>query len=175
MKINLGIIFIRNFWLSVLLLAIIVFGIGYFCLIKQDLQVLRPGGSFDINTYEEIISSQKIYLTKLKKLAEDYKKLDQTSLKKLDSIISTHPDLPGLMLAIDRARGISGLKVTNISFTTEKGITKIYLELADGGYENFKAFLKNIEENARIMDVKKLTISVKNKKYSVEINSYYQQ
>ncbi|MCD6471019.1 type 4a pilus biogenesis protein PilO [bacterium] len=175
MKLSFGTIFVRYFWLFVLILALIVFGLGYLYLLKPNWEILKPGGSFDISTYKRIISAQKRYLAKLKDLDKNFEKLDQNKIKKLESVISTQPDLAGLMLAIDRARKISGLTITNISFKIEKGVIKTNVDLAKGNYEDFKIFLKNIEDDARIMDIKNLNMSVKNGKYSLVIDSYYQE
>ncbi len=70
------------------------------------------------------------------------------------------------------------IKKQNTSAFYSKGIHSVYFNInLYGSYEDFKNFLKALEKNLRIMDVKKITYSVDTikdaLKINLEIETYY--
>jgi len=162
----------RYFVHLIVILAIAILLGGYLIFIRPGLSLLAPGGNLDIKTYQNILSREKTYLSKVEKLYRDYKSLDPVKLEKLGYLIADSLDEPSLWSLIQTINTQQGI-MPDVTFASDKGITRIKISFSGKDYFAFKDYLKTFENSVRLMDVDNLQMSVIDGNYSLEITTYY--
>jgi len=174
-KVNLSeLIWVRLFWPILILTIFVVFLLGYAFLIKPMIGETKVGRSLDLKSREKTLLDQKNYLNGLKNLQQNYQKLDQNKLDKLNSLIADKVDLPIILSQLNylAEENQSQIKEINIG-SIEKGEIHLSLQLKAGDYLLFKKFLAALEKNARVFDVSSIRFSAKDDVYSLELKTYY--
>ncbi|MEK7580294.1 MAG: hypothetical protein AAB465_01625 [Patescibacteria group bacterium] len=146
---------------------------GFWLLVKPKMDLLKKGGSLDLVIYEEIINSQKTYLSQLKQIKKDFDSLNQDRIKKLNYVVADKPDLAATFVIFDNLTRQHGLIIDSISADFSDGVFKTKISISGGDYRTFKEFLNTLEKSVRIMDVSNLQVSVQGNKYTLDISTYY--
>lgn len=152
---------------------IFIIFVGYVFLIKPKFDMIKSGGILDIKAYQDILLQEKRYLTQVKNLAQDYKKLDKTKLEKLSYVIADKLDISGLLFIFESLNTQHGITPTNFTYSSDKGVTKVNISFTGKDYYEFKNYLKTLEDSVRLMDINKIQMSIRDSNYSIELSTYY--
>lgn len=139
------------------------------------------------------LQETKDLIAKMKELDEKYKQLEADGyIKKIDFALPEEEDLPSLIVNLEALASQNGMILEEADFGSQVSsmpkigtatapqpynIFQMRLSLA-GSYLAFKNFLKALEENLRLMDVKSVSLSPKEEienyfKFDVAVETYY--
>lgn len=171
------IIFVKYFWFIVIFLAILILLLGFVFLIKPKWDPLKKGGPLDLESYEKILTDEKKYLTKVKKMKQEYDELYQNKqdrLEKLNYVVGDTGDQAGLLMLIDTITRNFSFNIDNLAIVeTQKDSATLGLSLTGGNYQVFKQFFQTIENSIRIMDIVSLQLSKGSTDTNLKIRSYF--
>ena len=184
--------------------AVIAIGlVGYFVLLPQFKVMSESKDALAAQRAKS--QEQQEFLEQIKNLIDEAEK-KQADLGILDDVIPTAPDIPELLANLEFLAGQSGLLVKGIdiqpaptlaslpegtevsqvkrqeqlrSFTEKLGIMEINVTLI-GAYPQIKAFILNIEQNLRLMDIQTLGFTNSGnddgtQEFTVQMHTYYQR
>jgi Tfp pilus assembly protein PilO len=185
-KKNFGISFFSRYYkILALLIVAIVGGVGYYILYPKY-QEVSLGGEYSIETLKSERQTRQRYLYELKKLKENYQKINQADIDKLNQILPSDRDIPGLFVQVAALAEDNGFILDSVNISQEaagrsiKGQAKqeikklnISLNLRGSSYQSLKYLLNAIEYNLRIFDVDAVYFSPDSDKYSVNLFTYY--
>jgi len=185
--------YIDKFFIAGLLIIffVLVASIFYFIL-KPKYNKVRYGGSSNLQTHEELISAQEIYLDKLKNLQKNFQSLEKIKIDKMFNILPTDKDIPSLFVQLEDIAQINGLSLTSIDMVEKEEITiirsaeelekqlapgikqlQINLSMQNGNYDKMKNFLSSIENNLRLFDIETLNFNKDALEFDVNLITYY--
>ncbi len=188
-KVALMRLFTRRFKLIVLVILIVLLFASYFLLIGPKLDKIRTASQVDLKEKSEELQSRKTYLNDLKSLLANYQKLTDEEIRRINLVLPSEKDLPGIFVQLEALAEKNGLmlNVIDISTTTEKKTTKkttkktagkikrldVAMSLGGGDYYIFKKFLDDLEYNIRIFDVSSTSFSPDFTSYFINLRTYY--
>lgn len=193
--------------LIVPILLIAIAGILFFTITNpffKDVKKLRN----EISIYSEALNNSSELQNIRDELINVYKNIKIEDKDKLESLLPNTIKNVELILEIEKIANINGMPIKNISFDSKiledeaskggivivDGAEEANLPygvfpmnfVVDGRYETFLSFLKDLERNLRLVDVKSLTFSVPEEKskpddktdtsiysYSLDIETYW--
>jgi len=155
----------------------------------------------EIKKNQELLKEKEELALKVNELKEIYDSR-RNAINKVYYILPVKKDVPGLIVQLEALASESGLVLNNINFTekeikksatlkTGQGIPATELKQdckslivsseIGGSYQSFKSFLKALEYNVRIMDIKSIDFSIEESEekgwdftFNLEIEVYYQ-
>lgn len=152
--------------------------VGYFLLINPKIKkIFSP--ALDLQTIKEELSLEKEKFNRLKRIKENFEKIDQVSLEKLRKIIPEKDEALNFIIFLENLIQENDFSTPGINFSFGKspdnllGSIEVNLNLSGGTYQSFKDFLKRLEKNLRIVDVKSISLSPVKGFYSVNLNTYF--
>ena len=181
-------------------LVVLVLLIGIFTLLLPQYHRLKDTGVFESKEAENILAERENYLGELRNMRQTYDDLEIRAWRNLDNILPRESDIYLLFAQMETLARDNGLVLVSININdgsaaasqqtpnskVEKpavvnnsvadNIRTINLSLNLEGinsYENFKLFLDNLENNARILDIKSLSYSPEKSTYTVTLATYY--
>lgn len=192
--------FIKYFNLLVLFLIIIILSSGYLLIIKPKYKQTALKNQLEVKDLEiEYINRQK-YLDKLKKVKEVYESIKTEDREKIEAVIPTSADVEQLITEIESMAIKNGLILASLSVKPESDQTigqsklnsedsrsslkeeklpanilkvKISMKLLGVDYSALKNISKTIENNLRLMDLKKIDYNPTEGKLVLDILTYY--
>lgn len=168
-----AIFFVKYFWHIIIVLIIVIFSVSYFGLAKPKLDLLKDGQPLDTSFYLDLVEKQKKYLTNLKSAIAVHDNLNFARLEKLDQLIGAKKDFPNTLAMIVRMLEKRGIVLGQISLGFGPGETVINISISGKDYFGFKEFLKDIEHNSRLMDLRHLDFSPAQNSYSLQLVIYH--
>lgn len=155
-------------------ILIFIFGVNP---IYKDVSLLRSG----IATYNQALGNSAELQNKQDVLLKAYNEIKQEDKNRLKSLLPDSVNNIGLIIEIERIAIIHGMPIKDIKFEAKKkdgapidpnvivaetavdnrpyGVFPIEFS-TDGKYDNFVLFLKDLEYNLRLVDVKSVSFSV---------------
>lgn len=120
---------------------------------------LRAG----VSELEKMVASYQEYF---KEIENDFAQVKEKEerVRKVQSALPLDPQLPETLDFLQKVASESGLLLTKFSFNLKKSENsnvrelKISLSLS-GPYENFKSFLKKVENSSRLFEIENISIS----------------
>lgn len=185
-----------QFTMPAILIAI---SIGVFVVftnpIFKDISSLRE----DMSGYDEALGNSKKLESEREKLTQKYNAIGEGNLDKLQKLLPSHVDNIRLILEIEKLATPYGMVLKDVKYdATEKESPKGFgivgglnspggvsdygvwnLQFStEGSYSNFLRFVKDIENNLRIVDITSVSFSSNNQgpdfyKYSFNIKTYW--
>lgn len=159
-----------------ILISVLVFIFGTNPMYK-DVTLLRSG----IDTYNKALGNSAELQNKQDVLLKDYNEIKQEDKNRLENLLPDSVNNIGLILEIERIANLHGMPIKDIKFEAKKkdtapadpniivaeelidrrpyGVFPIEFS-TDGKYDNFVLFLKDLEYNLRLVDVKSVTFSI---------------
>lgn len=139
----------------------------------QHVQQLRAMLIAKTNLFDE----QKSIIERVKALLAEYKGTAQLQ-DTISLALPADESVAALFQQLFAISQSSGVQMNSLGLSQDtirpNGLGAIKLNLlAKGSYESFKAFLRLIETNIRVMDLSKLTIQKDT--YNFDITTYYQK
>ena len=126
------------------------------------------------------IEERKSILTEQENLLDQIQSLNKSidnridEIGKLDTLLPKNKELPELIITLETTSSSSGLILSEIKFselTVQGDIKKISGDIRlSGSFSSFLNFLKNIEDNIRIIDVMNINIALETGAGEQEIN-----
>jgi Tfp pilus assembly protein PilO len=174
--------YLRFFQIFILLL-ILFFGYRFFlkseyAKISQVKSEIRISKTEQIKQMKQYIAS----LEELKKTLEAFKQNQQSNLTRFLQILPSSPDLSNLIAQLETIFRTSGFIFETLPFSQAPSADNPSLMTVDlnfqvvgGNYSQFKAFLNNLQNNIRLIDVKAISFNKPKDQtsYSLDLNTYY--
>ncbi len=119
---------------------------------------------------------KKEYLKNLNELKIVYNNLSDEEKNKLEQILPLKKDFPNLFVHFENLVQQNGFQLGGIDFKEENFTERIKalninLGLKGGNYQLLKSFLKNLEEDIKMIDVG--SVSFTKEGYSLTLKTYY--
>ncbi len=187
--------FSRSFKVVVILAVIIILAVSYFFFLDPLYKKVRQNGQASLTNKTQYLKALKQHLVDLQKLQDNFNRLnglEKDSLARLNFILPTEKDLPGLFVQLEKIADDSGFVLTNIDISEQKGESlasksagsstvsdkikklNISITLIKGNYEDLLSFLDAVEKNLRLMDVVSITFAAgESPAYAVNLTTYY--
>ena len=159
--------------LMIFAFLIILFSINYFLFFKPKLAETRNNGFLDVDYYQSILDEQGVYLEKLIELQSRAGKIDQTEMNKLDYVLAQEAYVPSILNHINALAEQSNLELTGMNLDFDDGVINLSLNFMDGTYQKMKKFIKQIETNIRVMDIRELSFQNIGNILYLKIETYY--
>lgn len=156
---------------QILLIAIaVVFSITYIVPEYKEISKLKQ----QVSEYDNALDNAKSLEQKRDEILASYNSISKTNKERLEKIL---PDIDedvatsgavALILEVDKIASDNGLKITDINFSEpekttipngEDYTTSVLGFKTEASYNTFLAFLKDIESNLRLADVKRVAFS----------------
>lgn len=169
-------------------LVVLILVSSYFWILQPKYQQVRKGGTFNLNTLESEFQKRQDYLLELKTLKSNYEKIKKADVDKLDKILPSKNDIPGLFVQLESLALENNLFLNSISINETPAnprskeavseIKKFTINLSlftssDGDYRGLKQFLEEIENNLRLFDVNSVFFDPNSSEYSISLFVYY--
>lgn len=145
----------------------------------------------EIKRQEQLLKDKQEVIAKANQLKEDYDTY-KDELKKVSYALPSGKEIPNLIVQLEALVSENGLVLESLNFVEEAKKTKGETELSMpykslgvslstiGTYESFESFLKALELNIRLMDIKLISFSSGKSEvegvftFSVDLIVYYQ-
>ncbi len=188
---QLKIVFLRYYGIVIFLFIIIIIASSYYFILNPKYQEARVGGRYNLNSLQQELNKRSSYLTDLKLLDSNYKKISSSSIEKMKMILPEERDIAGIFVQLEHLAQENGIFLAGISVNetesddrniqiSEKGRAKrlsISLNLIsvneNGDYREIKNFLSSLENNLRLFDVNAVYFSPTSPNYSINLFAYY--
>lgn len=167
----------------------------------EDIQQLKT----DVVSYDQALDNSTDLQKTRDSLVDIYKKIKQEDKDKLEHLLPSTIDNIELILEIEKIANLHGMPISDMKFeikeTNNTSTTKNVIEANDpssslpygifpmqfsteGSYSNFVDFLKDLEDNLRVIDVKAISFNVNNPSlnktgqsntynYSLKVQTYW--
>lgn len=160
-----------------MILAIIIFLIGYFFIILPEQLDLKNRANLNILESEYLEFRRE--LTKLSELGDAYIDIKSENIDKIESILPAKPDIEELMrqmevIVLQNGLFLSSLQISEGSKDGNIGKVNITISVTGADYEAFKSLLYTIETNLRLLDIEQLNFSPGSKSTTFRLVAYYQ-
>ena len=176
--------------IPVVLIILAILGFYYFVRpIYDRLPVLNR----EISQYKTAIKKAQELVSLAAELGQQYNAISGDNLARLDKIIPSNPDNMRLAADMSAIAARNGVVIKDFNFTEKKSTAAP--ELADiidappqtpykettidfsfsSSYQNFVGFLKDLENNLRIMDIKSISLASSDKNpndYRISLTAY---
>jgi len=181
-------------------LVVLVLTIGIFTLLLPQYHRLKDTGIFENKEAKSNLAERENYLADLRNMQQNYDDLEIRAWRSLDNILPKESDIYLLFAQMETLARDNGLVLMSININDGSAVvteqapsskvekpTAVDNSVADNiktvnlslnlegvdSYENFKLFLDNLENNARILDIKSLSYSPEKSTYTVTLSTYY--
>lgn len=150
---------------------------GFFVFIDplyKDITVLKQ----EVNSYDEALNNSKVLEQEKEILTKKYNIIGAENLDKLQKLLPSSVDNIRLVLEIEKIASLYGMSVKDVKYDSiqstastagvlsggTRNLVKDYETLnlefsTEGTYTNFLNFIKNLENNLRIIDINSITFS----------------
>ena len=110
---------INHFRSIIILLLFIVLGGGWFFFSEPKLEALKAE-KINFKKQQESLTFKENYLEELKKITRDYEKITQEKIKKINSVLPSEADLPGIFVQMDALAKENGFVLRSIEAIQSK-------------------------------------------------------
>lgn len=184
---QLQIMLARYYKIITLGVVILLFVSSYYFIFEPQYIQLSQGGEYNLQTLKIELAEKQKYFQDLKALINNYKKIDEQDLEKLEKLLPYEKDIAGLFVQMQNLAQSNNLLISDLSINDAASDTlspnlanvkKLNISLnligaTDDSYEEVKKFLKSLEENLRLFDVVGVYFAPKSPTYSLNILTYY--
>ena len=169
-------------------------------IIKPKYEKNKIKNKESIETTINVLNAKKIYLSELNKYIRLYNNINKKQKDKISDILPDTPDINSLYTKIDNLMSKNGFALTSLNISDKSNIKtaktrrslnnkddrnkddkilsgvgeiNLLIDVDDVDYKRAKRLLKIIENNLRLMDVKKISFSPEGGSAKLEISIYY--
>lgn len=185
-------------------LLVVVIGVGAYLILLPRYRALRDSQAV-LAQQEQKVAATTASLDGMKRLIADFE-AQKTELQRVDLALPESPEIPELLANLDFLASQSGVVLSSVQIvpaptlasasagqaagglrrveqlrgkTKDLDILEVSLTAA-GNYPNLKAFLLNLEQNLRLMDVQELVVAEPDEEtglqeYGIKLHTYYQK
>lgn len=97
------------------LAMVLIFAAGYVFLLRPKYEQIRSSGSFDQETLNAGVTKRQNYLNDIRKLNDNYSKINQSEIERLKKILPSEADIAGLFASMQILTTKSGILLTSIN------------------------------------------------------------
>ncbi len=190
----------KYFSLLVAIIVIVIIICGCFFVVKPKYEKNKVKNKEAIKNTTDIINVKKIYLSELNRYVRLYDNIDKKQKDKISAILPDDPGINSLYAKIDSLMSENNFTLTSLKISDKSniktkqtrrspsskndsdkndkifsGVSEINLsiDVDDVDYRRVKKLLKIIENNLRLMDVKKISFLPEGGSAKLEISVYY--
>ncbi len=189
--------FLKDYFnIIILFLVIIILTVSYFLFIKPKYNETMLAIQSNISQQQKLYNEQKKKLESLKTISGLYNKISPSDLKKFNNVLPNDYVKESLFGELEEIISQSGLVIDSISINKEGDdvkkdakqenkdsvasgvpdkVSEINMEIALSAvnYSSFKNFLKVLENNLRLFDVKGLSFLPDSNSANLSLTTYY--
>ncbi|RKX90930.1 MAG: hypothetical protein DRP84_12385 [Spirochaetes bacterium] len=166
------------------LAVILILVLSFLFLLKPKYNEVKVSGALNLEAKQESLANKETYLTQLKSLEKNYESLPQSDISKIDNILPSKEDVPGLLVQIEEIAEANGFNLLSLDISPVQNLAKskqkslinqllITATIEGGEYSDLKLFLNQLESNLRLFDVKSLNFTSGSNLYTLNISTYY--
>ena len=178
-------------WLTFLVVVLIIVA-SYYFILEPKYQQVGIGGSYNTETLMEEVNKRENYLRQLEELKQNYQRVNQAQIAKLEKILPGQKDIAGLFVQLEALAKknnflLSGVTITEAAEETSaakqktnpSSIKRLNISLslvgvqANDSYGEIKNFLDDVERNLRLFDVNGVYFDSESTNYAVNLFTYY--
>ena len=173
---------INRYKLSSLFLVIIILVLGYIFLIAPLSKRIQDK-RIRFASLEQNLKQKEANVLVLKDLESEYNRIDKNKIEKIERMIPLGKDLPNLFIQLESLAKNSGFILSSVDanpiektadeLLPDIGIIEIKIKLTGGNYQMFKKFLKEVENNLRILDITSINFPERMDSFNVTLKTYY--
>ena len=182
----------KTFSLIMIVVAILIFGLGYYFYVKPASDLAAELNNQDILALEVKLGEKQTRLFSIKNLAKSYENPSDEIILKLNEALPSNPGEIDLFVNLTELIEQSGLEVKNIAISIPKEkeiplalqqlggtptskVKEVNSKLSVGGmsYTNLKRLIRNVELNSRLLRMDDLVFSSSSSSYNTELTAYY--
>ncbi len=182
----------KNISILIIVVAILIFGLGYFFYVKPASDLAAELNSQDILTLQVTLGEKQTRLFSAKKLAKSYENPSEDMIKRLNEALPSESGQIDLYVNMGNLVEQSGLTLSDIEISVPEeneipaalqavGVMpaskvkeiKIRLNLDGMSYTNLKRFVRNIETNSRLLRMDELTFNPTSSSYNANLTAFY--
>lgn len=184
-------IFVKYFLVILIVLPLIILGGGYYIFVQDKVTEIQKVSRVDLQSRLNKKDAIDKTLEKLEKLNDDFKKLNDDQLQKLESTLPTKSEIPFLVIEIqnfikDNKLILDSIDVGPLSTKEESGTVnglvkdtfkELNITLSVSGvdsYSKLKSFLDSLSAQLPIIELTSLNYIPGNTSYSLNLTTYYQ-
>ena len=163
----------------VMFAMILIFGLGYFFLIRPEMSATLQKESYQ--KIESEYLALKRFLTQLNELSGVYQQISANDIARVDRFLPDKMDVEELMRQMEVIVLQNGLSLSTLQISTGEehsdgiGSVNIDMNVAGTDYNGFKNLLYTIESNLRLLDVMNLTFSPSAELTTINLVAYYKK
>ena len=185
-------ILIKYYIVILIVVSLIILGGGYFIFIKDEVNEIQKVGLVDLQSRLNKKDITEKTLVKLQKLNEDFNKLHDDQLQKLEKALPKKSEIPFLVIELqnfvkDNELILNSIDVGPLSTLDEassvvNGIVnntpkELNITLNIGGVDSYfklKSFLDSLSTQLPVIELTSLNYSPGGESYSLNLTTYYQ-
>ena len=163
--------------------GLLIAGAGYFFLVLPQLQLVVPGGEYDIAPATERLAEGRAYATQLDGVLQRFNAMNGEDRQKINNMVPEEADLPGIFVTLDAIAKAHNFLASSVSAVTtldaqktgkdKKKTLQISTEFSGGTFDQFKGLLVDLGRSERILDVESIVFSANKSDYAVMMKAYY--
>jgi Tfp pilus assembly protein PilO len=124
---------------------------------------------------------KEAYLKQLDALAKEYDGFAIEDVERARTMIPSEDDIPGILAMLEAASSNSDVLISAVNFAAADttgidvknvGALSISISLQHGNYERFKLFLRALQDNLRLFDVRSASINPSAASYTLTLRAY---
>lgn len=166
------------------LAVILILILSFLFLLNPKYNEVKVSGALNLEAKQEALSNKETYLTQLKSLEKNYGLLSKSDISKIDNILPSKEDVPGLLVQIEEIAETNNFNLLSLDISPVQNLAKskqkslinqllITATIEGGEYSDLKLFLNQLESNLRLFDVKSLNFTSGSNLYTLNISTYY--
>ena len=178
--------------------VIIVSGLGYYFLVKRQLDRVGPGREIDVATAAATLEQQQGYLAQLKSLKTNFEAIDPSSVDLLSQVLPAEKAVPELLAQLEviaRQTGVD-LRSVNITDVEQTGPSArqrlrqevggaapvvpgnvkemlVQIEISAFTYRAYKDFISALESHTRVIDAQNFSFQTEQETQNITVKTYY--
>lgn len=171
-----------KFIIPAIIILILVFGFMFF--LNPKYNEVKVSGALNLEAKQVGLANKEVQLSELKKLAENYSQLLKSDIEKIEKILPSEEDIPGLLVQLENTAKNNIFNILSLDINSIQSLSKnkqndsikklaITLTIEGGGYTDLKLFLSQLESNLRLFDVEALNFTSGSNLYTLNISTYY--
>lgn len=175
-----------------LLMSVLVF----FLYVFPQWNRVGQGKEFDQEALRQELRGKEQVHAQLKTLKENFDGIPQDQLETIGVVLPQGEQVPEILNQLETIARASGVNLSSVNVAAIEEIDtrsarqrlqapaaasrgqavktlRIQLDVTAFQYQNFKRFVQNVQSNARIMDIQRISFSADSETHSILLNTYH--
>lgn len=184
--------FNRWYFEILVLVAIAILVSGFLWFVQPSLRVVRVQGQLGLETSQRYVQQLEGYLDDVSAVKQELVQFNETQRLRLAAIVPREQDFAGLFVQMQALAQRHGLVLPNVSISANVpaasspdetadptsslrlGVMTVNFSVHGQGYERFKRFIVDVQQNLRLFDITVISFSGADQgPYTITLQTYY--